>query len=163
MRQGALHCLLSVVKGAEKRTLYGYWSSFIPDSPVGRPSPLSLLTIVLKDPSPKVRRSLTCVTVVFDTCGCSSPLSSLPAGACVCTSGALSNAGWLPSVPGCGRRHGVSSDILHPFLLLASHCDQRTAPRSKSGSAGRDLASDAHTGHKGINACTYTQFCEHVL
>uniref|UniRef100_A0A3Q4BTH0 HEAT repeat-containing protein 6 n=1 Tax=Mola mola TaxID=94237 RepID=A0A3Q4BTH0_MOLML len=55
VRQGALHCLLSVVKGAEKRTLYGYWSSFIPDSPVGRPSPLSLLTIVLKDPSPKVR------------------------------------------------------------------------------------------------------------
>uniref|UniRef100_A0A665U8R4 HEAT repeat-containing protein 6 n=1 Tax=Echeneis naucrates TaxID=173247 RepID=A0A665U8R4_ECHNA len=57
VRQGALHCLLAVVKGVEKRTLYGYWSSFIPDSPVGGPPPLNLLTIILKDPSPKVRAS----------------------------------------------------------------------------------------------------------
>ncbi|XP_071378049.1 HEAT repeat-containing protein 6 [Centroberyx affinis] len=55
LRQGALHCLLAVVKGVEKRTLYGYWSSFIPDSPIGGPPPLTLLTIILKDPSPKVR------------------------------------------------------------------------------------------------------------
>ncbi|KAK5858496.1 hypothetical protein PBY51_002630 [Eleginops maclovinus] len=55
VRQGALHCLLTVVKGVEKRTLYGYWSSFIPDSPIGRPTPLNLFTIILKDPSPKVR------------------------------------------------------------------------------------------------------------
>ncbi|XP_034057888.1 LOW QUALITY PROTEIN: HEAT repeat-containing protein 6 [Gymnodraco acuticeps] len=55
VRQGALHCLLTVVKGVEKRTLYGYWSSFIPDSPIGRPTPLTLFTIILKDPSPKVR------------------------------------------------------------------------------------------------------------
>ncbi|KAM8834859.1 HEAT repeat-containing protein 6 [Synchiropus picturatus] len=56
MRQGALHCLLAVVKGVEKRTLYGYWSSFIPDAPVAGGTPaLSLLTVVLKDPSPKVR------------------------------------------------------------------------------------------------------------
>ncbi|KAM3869268.1 HEAT repeat-containing protein 6 [Diretmus argenteus] len=55
VRQGALHCLLAVVKGAEKRTLYGYWSSFIPDSPIGGPPALTLLTIILKDPSPKVR------------------------------------------------------------------------------------------------------------
>uniref|UniRef100_A0A667Y1W1 HEAT repeat-containing protein 6 n=1 Tax=Myripristis murdjan TaxID=586833 RepID=A0A667Y1W1_9TELE len=55
VRQGALHCLLAVVKGVEKRTLYGYWSSFIPDSPIGGPPPLTLLTIILKDPSPKVR------------------------------------------------------------------------------------------------------------
>uniref|UniRef100_A0AAQ5X949 HEAT repeat-containing protein 6 n=1 Tax=Amphiprion ocellaris TaxID=80972 RepID=A0AAQ5X949_AMPOC len=55
VRQGALHCLLAVVKAVERRTLYGYWSSFIPDSPVGGPPPLTLLTIVLKDPSPKVR------------------------------------------------------------------------------------------------------------
>ncbi|KAF7665262.1 hypothetical protein LDENG_00141990 [Lucifuga dentata] len=53
--QGALHCLLAVVKAVEKRTLYGYWSSFIPESPVGGPPPLTLLTIILKDPSPKVR------------------------------------------------------------------------------------------------------------
>ncbi|XP_030294061.1 HEAT repeat-containing protein 6 isoform X2 [Sparus aurata] len=56
VRQGALHCLLAVAKGVEKRTLYGYWSSFIPDSPpIGGPPPLTLLTIILKDPSPKVR------------------------------------------------------------------------------------------------------------
>ncbi|XP_029304804.1 HEAT repeat-containing protein 6 [Cottoperca gobio] len=55
VRQGALHCLLAVVKGVEKRTLYGYWSSFIPDSPIGRPPPLTLFTIILKDTSPKVR------------------------------------------------------------------------------------------------------------
>ncbi|KAM4620348.1 HEAT repeat-containing protein 6 [Polymixia lowei] len=55
VRQGALHCLLAVVKGVEKRTLYGYWSSFIPDAPIGGPPPLTLLTIILKDPSPKVR------------------------------------------------------------------------------------------------------------
>lgn len=54
VRQGALHCLLAVVKSVEKRTLYGYWSSFIPDSPTGGPPPLTLLTIILKDPSPKV-------------------------------------------------------------------------------------------------------------
>ncbi|KAM7374354.1 hypothetical protein PAMP_007018 [Pampus punctatissimus] len=55
VRQGALHCLLAVVKGIEKRTLYGYWSSFIPDSPIGGTPPLTLLTIILKDTSPKVR------------------------------------------------------------------------------------------------------------
>uniref|UniRef100_A0A4W6D988 HEAT repeat-containing protein 6 n=1 Tax=Lates calcarifer TaxID=8187 RepID=A0A4W6D988_LATCA len=55
VRQGALHCLLAVVKSVEKRTLYGYWSSFIPDSPTGGQPPLTLLTIILKDPSPKVR------------------------------------------------------------------------------------------------------------
>ncbi|XP_067113394.1 HEAT repeat-containing protein 6 [Osmerus mordax] len=55
VRQGALHCLLVVVKGVEKRTLYGYWSSFIPDAPIGGHPPLTLLTIILKDPSPKVR------------------------------------------------------------------------------------------------------------
>lgn len=55
VRQGALHCLLAVVKSIEKRTLYSFWSSFIPDSPVGGPPPLTLLTIILKDLSPKVR------------------------------------------------------------------------------------------------------------
>ncbi|XP_041658159.1 HEAT repeat-containing protein 6 [Cheilinus undulatus] len=55
VRQGALHCLLAVVKSIEKRTLYGFWSSFLPDSPIGGPPPLTLLTIILKDPSPKVR------------------------------------------------------------------------------------------------------------
>ncbi|KAM6907605.1 HEAT repeat-containing protein 6 [Xenentodon cancila] len=55
VRQGALHCMLSAVKAVEKRALYGYWSSFIPDSSTGAPPSLTLLTIILKDPSPKVR------------------------------------------------------------------------------------------------------------
>ncbi|XP_037543328.1 HEAT repeat-containing protein 6 [Nematolebias whitei] len=55
VRQGALHCMLAVVKVVERRTLYGYWSSFIPDSHTGGPPPLTLLTIILKDSSPKVR------------------------------------------------------------------------------------------------------------
>ncbi|XP_015237602.1 PREDICTED: HEAT repeat-containing protein 6 [Cyprinodon variegatus] len=55
VRQLALHCMLAVVKSVEKRSLYGYWSSFIPDSPAGGPPSLTLLTIILKDSSPKVR------------------------------------------------------------------------------------------------------------
>nr|XP_015222818.1 PREDICTED: HEAT repeat-containing protein 6 [Lepisosteus oculatus] len=56
VRQGALHCFLSTVKCVEKKVLYGYWSSFIPDAPgTGSPPSLTLLTIVLKDPSPKAR------------------------------------------------------------------------------------------------------------
>lgn len=58
IRQGALHCLLAVVKAVEKRTLYGYWSFFIPDSPVGGAPPLTLLTVILKDPSPKVEQGV---------------------------------------------------------------------------------------------------------
>ncbi|XP_018586040.2 HEAT repeat-containing protein 6 [Scleropages formosus] len=56
VRQGALHCFLAAVKCVEKRVLYGYWSSFVPDAPsIGSPPALTLLTIALKDPSPKVR------------------------------------------------------------------------------------------------------------
>lgn len=66
VRQGALHCLLVVVKAVEKRTLYGYWSSFIPDSPIGGSPPLTLVTIILKDLSPKVQHTHT-YTVQFWT------------------------------------------------------------------------------------------------
>ncbi|XP_066502758.1 HEAT repeat-containing protein 6 isoform X2 [Hoplias malabaricus] len=56
VRQSTLQCFLAVVKSVEKRILYGYWSSFIPDAPgIGSPPSLTLLTIALKDPSPKVR------------------------------------------------------------------------------------------------------------
>ncbi|XP_056586118.1 HEAT repeat-containing protein 6 [Triplophysa dalaica] len=56
VRQSALQCFLGVVRCVEKRVLYGYWSSFVPDAPgIGGPPPLTLLTIALKDPSPKVR------------------------------------------------------------------------------------------------------------
>ncbi|XP_068187351.1 HEAT repeat-containing protein 6 [Antennarius striatus] len=55
VRQVALQCLLALVKGMTRRTLYGYWSSFIPDSPIGGPQPLTLITLILKDSSSKVR------------------------------------------------------------------------------------------------------------
>ncbi|XP_076835841.1 HEAT repeat-containing protein 6 [Brachyhypopomus gauderio] len=56
VRQGALHCFLATVKCVEKKVLYGYWSSFVPDTPgVGSPPSLTLLSIALKDLSPKAR------------------------------------------------------------------------------------------------------------
>ncbi|XP_070788120.1 HEAT repeat-containing protein 6 [Pituophis catenifer annectens] len=56
VRQGALTCFLSAVKSIEKKVLYGYWSAFIPDEPgIGSPQTVSLMTIALKDPSPKTR------------------------------------------------------------------------------------------------------------
>ncbi|XP_059511259.1 HEAT repeat-containing protein 6 [Stegostoma tigrinum] len=56
VRQGALSCFLSTIKSLEKKVLYGYWSSFIADAPgIGSPQAVSLMTIALKDPSPKVR------------------------------------------------------------------------------------------------------------
>ncbi|XP_063002774.1 HEAT repeat-containing protein 6 [Elgaria multicarinata webbii] len=56
VRQGALTCFLSTVKSIEKRVLYGYWSAFVPDAPgIGCPQSVSLMTIALKDPSPKMR------------------------------------------------------------------------------------------------------------
>lgn len=57
VRQGALACFLSAIKSVEKRVLYGYWSAFVPDAPgIGSPQSVSLMTIALKDPSPKVRQ-----------------------------------------------------------------------------------------------------------
>ncbi|NWW75298.1 HEAT6 protein, partial [Climacteris rufus] len=56
VRQGALACFLSTIKSIEKRVLYGYWSAFVPDAPgIGSPQSVSLMTIALKDPSPKTR------------------------------------------------------------------------------------------------------------
>ncbi|XP_066492279.1 HEAT repeat-containing protein 6 [Tiliqua scincoides] len=56
VRQGALTCFLSTVKSIEKKVLYGYWPAFIPDAPgIGSPQSVSLITIALKDPSPKTR------------------------------------------------------------------------------------------------------------
>lgn len=56
VRQGALACFLSTIKSIEKKVLYGYWSAFVPDTPeLGSPQSVSLMTLTLKDPSPKVR------------------------------------------------------------------------------------------------------------
>lgn len=70
-------------------------------------------------------------------------------GTIVCTSGVVSNTRWLPSVSGCGRRHGIPPNFLHPVLLHTGHRHQRAAPSAQSGSAGRDLPSNTHAGHKG--------------
>ncbi|KAM9177392.1 HEAT repeat-containing protein 6 isoform 2-T2 [Mergus octosetaceus] len=59
VRQGALACFLSTIKSIEKRVLYGYWSAFVPDAPgIGSPQSVSLMTIALKDPSPKCLANL---------------------------------------------------------------------------------------------------------
>ncbi|KAM6242298.1 HEAT repeat-containing protein 6 isoform 1-T1 [Porphyrio hochstetteri] len=56
VRQGALACFLSAIKCIEKKVIYGYWSAFVPDAPgIGSPQSVSLMTIALKDPSPKTR------------------------------------------------------------------------------------------------------------
>lgn len=154
IRQGALHCLLAVVKGLEKRTLYGYWSSLIPDTPIGGPPPLTLITIILKDPSPKVQLALTRRSAPRRVRPWQLARPSPPPGARVCASGVVGHSGRLPSVSGRGRRYGRPSEILHAVLLLAGRCRQRTAPRSHSGAAGRDLPPDAHAGHKGTMTCT---------
>ncbi|XP_007946094.2 HEAT repeat-containing protein 6 [Orycteropus afer afer] len=56
VRQGALACFLSTIKSIEKKVLYGYWSAFVPNTPeLGSPQSVSLMTLTLKDPSPKTR------------------------------------------------------------------------------------------------------------
>ncbi|KAF3816699.1 hypothetical protein GH733_014047 [Mirounga leonina] len=59
VRQGALACFLSTIKSVEKKVLYGYWSAFVPDTPeLGSPQSVSLMTLTLKDPSPKCLANL---------------------------------------------------------------------------------------------------------
>uniref|UniRef100_A0A3Q2LBJ0 HEAT repeat-containing protein 6 n=1 Tax=Equus caballus TaxID=9796 RepID=A0A3Q2LBJ0_HORSE len=59
VRQGALACFLSTIKSIEKKVLYGYWSAFVPDTPeLGSPQSVSLMTLTLKDPSPKCLANL---------------------------------------------------------------------------------------------------------
>ncbi|KAB1265272.1 HEAT repeat-containing protein 6 [Camelus dromedarius] len=59
VRQGALACFLSTIKSIEKKVLYGYWSAFVPDTPeLGTPQSVSLMTLTLKDPSPKCLANL---------------------------------------------------------------------------------------------------------
>ncbi|KAM9320166.1 HEAT repeat-containing protein 6 [Gastrophryne carolinensis] len=58
VRQGTISCFLSTIKSIEKKVLYGYWSAFVPDMPaIGSPQSVSLMTVILKDYSPKTRAS----------------------------------------------------------------------------------------------------------
>ncbi|GJQ86916.1 hypothetical protein Trydic_g11786 [Trypoxylus dichotomus] len=53
LRQAALNLFLKISKTIDKRTMFSYWSSFIPD---GSPSGThSICTCILKDPSPSTR------------------------------------------------------------------------------------------------------------
>lgn len=53
VRLNVLLCLQAVVKSTDKKVLFGYWSSFVPDNTVS--SSWSLFTTILKDPTPKGR------------------------------------------------------------------------------------------------------------
>ncbi|KAJ7308893.1 hypothetical protein JRQ81_008168 [Phrynocephalus forsythii] len=65
VRQAALTCFLSTVKSIEKKILYGYWSAFVPDAPgIGSPQSVSLITIALKDPSPRYGTRAVALQVV---------------------------------------------------------------------------------------------------
>ncbi|KAG8451365.1 hypothetical protein GDO86_003536 [Hymenochirus boettgeri] len=68
VRQSALLCFLSTIKSIEKKVLYGYWSAFVPDiSGIGSPQSVSLMTIVLKDSSPKTRAcALQVLSAILD-------------------------------------------------------------------------------------------------
>ncbi|XP_054717303.1 HEAT repeat-containing protein 6-like [Uloborus diversus] len=59
IRQNAYQSLLAVVKVAEKKLMFGYWSSFFPDSPsfCGIVASQNIFTTILKDPSSQVRFS----------------------------------------------------------------------------------------------------------
>ena len=49
-------CLCVLLQNTDKRLMFGYWSSFIPDTQGGATmaSAQTLFTIILKDPAPKV-------------------------------------------------------------------------------------------------------------
>ncbi|XP_053562911.1 HEAT repeat-containing protein 6 [Bombina bombina] len=68
VRQGALSCFLSTIKSIEKKIFYGYWSAFVPDMPgIGCPQSVSLMTIALKDHSPKTRAcALQVLSAILD-------------------------------------------------------------------------------------------------
>ncbi|XP_033748444.1 HEAT repeat-containing protein 6-like [Pecten maximus] len=69
VRQCALACLHTVIKTTDRRLMFGYWSSFIPDSSAAGNSPQvqTLFTIILKDPSPKCRMgALAALTALVD-------------------------------------------------------------------------------------------------
>lgn len=69
VRQCALACLHTTIKSINKRVMFGYWSSFIPDSIAAGNSPQvhTLFTVILKDPSPKCRMgALAALTALID-------------------------------------------------------------------------------------------------
>ncbi|KAL3856514.1 hypothetical protein ACJMK2_011262 [Sinanodonta woodiana] len=69
VRQSSLGCLHCIIKTTDKKVMFGYWSSFIPDSPHTSSSSeqQSLFTIIMKDAAPKCRLgALTALTSLLD-------------------------------------------------------------------------------------------------
>ncbi|XP_068749728.1 HEAT repeat-containing protein 6-like isoform X2 [Montipora capricornis] len=53
VRLNVLLCFQAIIKSTDKKVLFGYWSSFVPDNTMS--SSWSLFTTILKDPTPKGR------------------------------------------------------------------------------------------------------------
>ncbi|KAK6184220.1 hypothetical protein SNE40_006730 [Patella caerulea] len=69
VRQCALNCLHTIIKNTDKKIIFGYWSSFIPDVISGTNATQSqtLFTSILKDPAPKCRMgALATLTAMID-------------------------------------------------------------------------------------------------
>ncbi|XP_070572306.1 HEAT repeat-containing protein 6-like isoform X2 [Ptychodera flava] len=70
IRQTALGCLHTIIRCTDKRIMFGYWSSFLPDSPSTSsvmPQTQTLFTTILKDPAPKARAgALTVLSSLLD-------------------------------------------------------------------------------------------------
>ncbi|XP_053374870.1 HEAT repeat-containing protein 6-like [Mercenaria mercenaria] len=69
VRQCALSCFYWIIKMTDKKVMFSFWSSFIPDSQTATnmASTQTLFTIILKDPSPKCRMgALAALSVLVD-------------------------------------------------------------------------------------------------
>lgn len=60
VRQRALEALTAVVKAVDRKVIFGYWSSFLPDAAT---STGTLASCLLKDPAPKVRSGALAVLI----------------------------------------------------------------------------------------------------
>ncbi|XP_067648655.1 HEAT repeat-containing protein 6-like [Haliotis asinina] len=69
VRQTAFSCFHALAKNLDKKVIFGYWSSFIPDTAGAGNSPQNqtLFTSILKDPSPMCRMgALSALTALVD-------------------------------------------------------------------------------------------------
>lgn len=150
VRQSALQCFLVVVRCVEKRVLYGYWSSFVPDAPgIGGPPPLTLLTIALKDPSPKVTHKPTGF-IFFQFGSCLVYVSHLSlSGAGRLSAGSVCSSGRFSTVSLHRRRHQHTPPGLHALLCHVSCQYQRATSLLVASAARWVLIPDSHSSLEG--------------
>lgn len=161
VRQSALQCFLAVVKCVEKRILYGYWSSFVPDAPgIGGPPPLTLLTIALKDPSPKVKKQVRCCPFSFwherNMAYLTFDVQHLLLGAGRLSAGSVCSSRRFSPVPLQRWRHQCTPPGLHSLFGHISCQCKRAAPLLAASTRSRVLLSDTHSGPKGNRTHTHT-------